>query len=80
MKKLNKQFFNTYKSFNHAIILIQFLHSFCTMIFTVTLIITISIANSPKESKVKLDILTDIDMFAMVEKCVRGRICHAIHR
>ena len=30
-----------------------------------------------KKTKVKLDLLTDIDMLLMVEK---GRICHSIHR
>ena len=29
---------------------------------------------------VKLNLLTDIDMVLMVEKCFEGRICHAIHR
>ena len=29
--------------------------------------------------KVKLDILTDIDMLLMVEKCIRGEICHSIY-
>ena len=31
-------------------------------------------------SKVKLDLLTDIDMLLMVEKGVKREICHAIHR
>ena len=30
--------------------------------------------------KVKLDLLTDPDMLLMVEKGIRGRICHIIHR
>ena len=30
-----------------------------------------------KETKVKLDLLTDIDMLLMVEKGVRGEICHS---
>ena len=29
--------------------------------------------------KVKLDFLTDIDMLLMVEKGIRGRICHVIY-
>ena len=29
-----------------------------------------------KKTKIKLDILTDIDMLLMVEKGIRGRICH----
>ena len=33
-----------------------------------------------KETKVKLELLTDIDMLLMVEKGIRGRICQAIHR
>ena len=33
-----------------------------------------------KKTKVELDLSTDIDMFLMVEKGIRGGICHAIHR
>ena len=33
-----------------------------------------------KKIAVRLKFLTDIDMFLMVEKEIRGRICHAIHR
>ena len=33
-----------------------------------------------KMTKVKLDLLTDIDMLLMVEKSVRGVICHSIYR
>ena len=33
-----------------------------------------------KKTKVKLELLTDIDMLLMVEKGTRGEICHAIHR
>ena len=33
-----------------------------------------------KKIKVKLDILTDINMLLMVEKDIRGRICHGIHQ
>ena len=32
-----------------------------------------------KKTKVKLDLLIDIDMLLMIEKCIRGGICHAIH-
>ena len=32
-----------------------------------------------KEIKVKLDLLTDIGMLLMVEKCIRGGICHSIY-
>ena len=32
-----------------------------------------------KETKVKLDLLTDIDMLLMVEKGIRGGICHSIY-
>ena len=31
-----------------------------------------------KKTEVKLDLLTDIDMLLMVEKGIRGGICHAI--
>ena len=33
-----------------------------------------------KKTEVKLELLTDIDMLLMVEKDIRGRICHAIYR
>ena len=39
-----------------------------------------------KKTKVKLALLTDIDLLLMVEKvlmvekCIRGGICHSIHR
>ena len=33
-----------------------------------------------KKTKVKLELLTDIDMLLMVEKVIRGGICNAIHR
>ena len=33
-----------------------------------------------KKTKVKLELLTDIDMLLMVEKGIRCGICHAIHR
>ena len=37
-----------------------------------------------KSTKVKLDLLADIDMLLMVEIChnrnIRGRICHSVHR
>ena len=33
-----------------------------------------------KKTKVKLNILTDINMLLMVEKSIRGRMCHGIHQ
>ena len=33
-----------------------------------------------KKREVKLELLTDVDMLLMVEKGIRGGICHAIHR
>ena len=35
---------------------------------------------SLKKTNVKLELLTDYDMLLMVEKGIRGGICHAIHR
>ena len=32
-----------------------------------------------KKTKVKLELLTDVNMLLMVEKGIRGGICHAIH-
>ena len=32
-----------------------------------------------KKTKVKLDLLTDIDMLLMVEKGIKGGICHSIY-
>ena len=37
-------------------------------------------SNLKKETKVKLDFLTDIDILLMLEEGIRGGICHAIHR
>ena len=33
-----------------------------------------------KRTRVKLDLLTDIDVLLMVEKRIRGGICHSIYR
>ena len=33
-----------------------------------------------KKTKVKIDLLTDIDMLLMVEKFIRGGIYHTIHQ
>ena len=33
-----------------------------------------------KKIKVKLDLLTEIDMLLMVEKGIRGGICHSIYQ
>ena len=33
-----------------------------------------------KKTGIKLEILTDVDMLLLVEKGIRGGICHAIHR
>ena len=33
-----------------------------------------------KKAGIELKLLTDIDMVLMVEKGIRGGICHAIHR
>ena len=32
-----------------------------------------------KKTKAKLDLLTDLDMLLMVEKCIRGEICQTFH-
>ena len=37
-------------------------------------------ASSFKKTKVKLDLLTDIDMLLMIEKRIRGGICHSMYR
>ena len=33
-----------------------------------------------RKAKIKLDLLTDINMFLMLEKGIRGGICHSIYR
>ena len=33
-----------------------------------------------KKTRIKLELLTDIDMLLIVEKGIRGRICHSIRR
>ena len=40
----------------------------------------INMERSLKNSKVKLDLLTNIDMLLMVEKSIRVGIYHVIHR
>ena len=40
----------------------------------------ISMASLFKKTEVKLELLTDVDMLLMVEKGIRGGICHAMHR
>ena len=40
----------------------------------------INITNKVKKFKVKLDLLTHIDILLIGEKSVRGGICHATHR
>ena len=37
-------------------------------------------ASSFKKVKVKLDLLTDIDMLSITGKGIRGGICHSIYR
>ena len=37
-------------------------------------------ANSFKKTKVELDLLTDISMLLMIEKGIRGGVCHSIYR
>ena len=36
--------------------------------------------SSLKKTKVKVDILTDIDMLIMIGKTIKEGMCHAIHR
>ena len=40
----------------------------------------VSMQTTVKKTKVTLDLLTAIDMLLIVEKGIRGGICHAIHR
>ena len=40
----------------------------------------ITMTNSLKKTKVKLELLSDINILLMVDKCIRGGICHAIHQ
>ena len=37
-------------------------------------------ASSPKKDKLKLHLLTDINMLLMVEKDIRAGICHSIYQ
>ena len=37
-------------------------------------------ASSLKKTNIKLDLLTDIDMLLMVEKGLRGGICHSVYK
>ena len=38
------------------------------------------VSSFKKDRRVKLELLTDIDMLLMVEKRIRGGICNAIHQ
>ena len=40
----------------------------------------LTMASLFKKTRVKLELLTNIDMLLMIEKEIRGGICHAIHR
>ena len=40
----------------------------------------INMTSSIKKTKVKLGLLTDIDMLLMVEKGIREGICHSVNR
>ena len=40
----------------------------------------ISMASMFKKTRIKLPLLTNVDMLFMVEKGIGGGICHAIHR
>ena len=40
----------------------------------------ISMASLFKKTQVELELLTNVDMLLIVEKGIRGGICHAIHR
>ena len=40
----------------------------------------ITMASRFKKTEVKLELLTDIDMLLMIEKGIRGGICHVIHQ
>ena len=33
-----------------------------------------------KETKVEIELLMDVDVLLMVEKGIRGGMCHAVHR
>ena len=33
-----------------------------------------------KKAEIKLELLADTDMLSMIEKGIRGGICHAVHR
>ena len=51
------------------------------ILFIFFLISKISVASSlKKNTKVKLNLIADISMLVIVEKVIRGRICHADHQ
>ena len=51
------------------------------ILFIFFLISKISVASSlKKKTKVKLNLIADISMLVIVEKVIRGRICHAVHQ
>ena len=50
------------------------------MSFAFWLSMVSSLEKSRKKTKVKLDLFTNTDMLIMVEKGIRGGICHFIYR
>ena len=56
---------------------------YCKLMYLTTICVLpswISMESSFKKTKLKLDLLTDINMLLMVEKGLRGGICHFIYR
>ena len=43
------------------------------------IIFAVSLASSLKYTKVKLHLLTDVNILSMVQKAIKGVICHATH-
>ena len=54
----------------------------CVLKYIILILSATRLAWQPtfKKTKKKLDLLTDVDILLMVEKGIRGGICHSIYR
>ena len=70
---------------SNTLLLVVVIENFRNMCFEIYEVDPAKFLSAPwqvafKKTKVKLDLLSDIDMLLMVEKAIRGGICHSIYR
>ena len=87
-EKSMQRFFDTYKFSNHDKNKFDLFENFRNMCLQIYELDPVRFLTAPslawqaalKKTKLKLDLLTDIDMLLMVEKGIRGGICHSIYQ